>query len=301
VISWVTWQVHRTWKTSINRRFAVTGTFYRLAAMSLLLGASIGGALGVGAFDDGASYIAHRGVHMTLNVFGWAGMTIVGTAITLLPTILHVRSPNLKQVRSAPWLMFGGLVVMSTGATTGLASVGGAGMAVYVAGLAAFGSYVRAVVKIPRRRRVPTAALHLVAAMTWAVVTACALCVALVIGDDAAARDLVVVGGAAGFAVQALLGAWSFLLPSTRPPVPQRRRLELSSMELGGRTQVIAYNAGLLAVIIGLLTGVDVSLPGIAIAWTAALWAMTKSWTFPLFARLPAVGRLSSEWWANPG
>ncbi len=113
VIAWVTWQVHRMWRSSVNRRFSITGTFYRLAGASVLLGASIGGAMGIGAFDDASSYAAHRGVHMTLNVFGWAGMTIVGTAITLLPTILHVRSPGLRVIRRAPWAMFGGLMLMS--------------------------------------------------------------------------------------------------------------------------------------------------------------------------------------------
>src|SRR5687768_5899293 len=50
VITWVSWLVHTMWRRSVNRRFAVTGTFYRLAGISLLLGASVGGALGVGLF-----------------------------------------------------------------------------------------------------------------------------------------------------------------------------------------------------------------------------------------------------------
>jgi hypothetical protein len=52
VIVWVTWQVHTMWSASVNRRFSITGTFYRLAGVSLLLGASIGGALGIGAFNE---------------------------------------------------------------------------------------------------------------------------------------------------------------------------------------------------------------------------------------------------------
>jgi hypothetical protein len=116
-VGWVSVQVHLLWRRSINRRFAITGTFYRLAGLSILFGASIGGALGIGAFDDPSSYVAHRGVHMTLNLLGWAGLTIVGTAVTLLPTILHVHAPQLRMVRATPWLMFGGLAVLSAGAT----------------------------------------------------------------------------------------------------------------------------------------------------------------------------------------
>ena len=299
-IGWVSWEVHGMWRTSVNRRFAVTGTFYRLAGASVLLGASIGGAMGIGAFDDAASYAAHRGVHMTLNVFGWAGMTIAGTAITLLPTILHVRAPGLDVVRRAPWVMFTGLIVMSTGATTGVDPLAAVGVACYVAGLVAFGLYVRAILATERRRRIPTAAFHLLAAIAWAFVTAVALVVAFAQGDYAAARDLVVVGGAGGFAFQALLGAWSFLLPSARPAVPQRRRVELTAMELGGVAQVAVYNLGLVAVALGLRTGIDTAPAGIVCVSVATAWALAKSWTFPALSRLPLVERRSAEWWAEP-
>ena len=299
-IAWVLATIHRLWRVSANRRFAVTGVVYRLAGLSLLLGASLGGALGVGAFDDGASYLAHRNVHMILNVFGWAGLTIVGTAITLLPTILHVRAPDLRVVRNAPWLMAGGLLVMATGATTDQGALAGSGMALYLAGLGTFALYLKAVLTIPSRRKIPTAAFHLVLAMAWALTTVSAVTITMVQGDGSAARDFVVVGGAAGFAFQALLGAWSFLLPSTRPPLPERRRVELVAMELGGKAQVVAYNVGLVMVLIGLRTASDVALVGIVMSWAAAATALAKCWAFPLVARLPAVKRQSSIWWADP-
>jgi hypothetical protein len=84
--------------------------------------------------------------------------------------------------------------------------------------------------------------------MVWAMTTVTARIVTFVQGDYAATRDFIVVGGGGGFAFQALLGAWSFLLPSTRPPVANRRRVELVAMELGGKIQVIAYNPGLVGV-----------------------------------------------------
>lgn len=127
VIAWVTWQVHTMWSASVNRRFSITGTFYRLAGVSLLFGSSIGGALGIGAFNEPASYLAPRGIHSILNVFGWAGMTIVGTAITIVPTVLHVRSPSLKVMRPVPWLMAGGLLVMATGSDDEPGMAGGIG------------------------------------------------------------------------------------------------------------------------------------------------------------------------------
>ena len=299
-ITWAAVLVDRQWRASPNRRFAVTGTFYRLAATSVLFGATIGAALGLGWFDDASSYMAHRSVHMAFNVLGWAGLSIVGTAITLLPTIMHVRAAPLAPVRATPWLMFGGLIVVSTGATIDTGWVTAAGFASLVAGLATFALYVKRIVTIPRRRRVPAAALHLMAALGWmAIVTVLAVFFSAV-EDHAALRDILVVGGAAGTIFQALLGAWSFLLPSTRPPIPERRRRELVAMELGGRSQVAVYNAGIVLVLVGLLSGAPVSLIGIWLAWGAAAWGLIKTWVFPLLATLPSVEVASARWWAPP-
>lgn len=298
-VAWVIWTVHRLWHGSANRRFAITGVFYRLAGLSLVLGASIGGALGIGAFNDGLSYLAHRNVHMILNLFGWAGLTIVGTAITLLPTILHVRASDLGVVRPAPFLMASGLLLVATGATIGQEVIAGSGMGLYLAGLASFTLYVKAVLTTPRRRRVPTAAFHLIAAMTWAITTTAAVVVSMMQGS-AATRDFLVVGGAAGFAFQALIGAWSFLLPSTRAPIAGRRRVELVAMEFWGKTQVAFYNGGLVLVLIGLRNSSDVALVGIVMAWVGAAIALIKCWVFPLLAQLPTTKRRSASWWADP-
>jgi nitrite reductase (NO-forming) len=299
-IGWVSWDVHRLWRGSVNRRFAITGTFYRLAGLSIIIGASIGGALGVGAFDDPTSYLEHKNIHMSVNVFGWTGLTIVGTAITLLPTIMHVRAASLGPVRFVPALMFGGLMVLATGASLGQDPIAGAGMALYVAGLVLALGYVKRVWAIPRRRKVPTAAQHLTAALLWAAATAICLVPALGTGDISVTRDLLVIGGAGGFVIQALLGAWHFLLPSTGAPIPEKRRRELIAMEVGGRMQVAAYNAGLLLVLIGLRTDLDVSVLGIVLAWAAAAFGVAKCWLFPLIAKHPRVKERSDVWWAEP-
>ena len=155
-------------------------------------------------------------------------------------------------------------------------------------------------VTIPRRRHIPTAALHLMASLGWMGVVALMSVFFSATEDHAVFRDILVVGGAAGTIFQALLGAWSFLLPSTRPPIPERRRRELVAMELGGRTQVVVYNSGIAFVLAGLLSDVPISLAGIWLAWGAAAWALTKTWTFPVLAKLPSVETASARWWAPP-
>jgi nitrite reductase (NO-forming) len=294
---WVSLQVHLLWRRSVNRRFAITGTFYRLAGLSILLGASIGAALGIGALDEPSSYVAHRGVHMTLNLLGWAGLTIIGTAITLLPTILHVRAPQLRMVRGTPWLMFGGLAVLSAGATLTENIISLVGIALYGVGLAGFAMYLRQVLSTARRRRVPTAALHVLAALSWLLVTTTMVAVSFGRGDASLTRDVLVVGGVVGFVFQALLGASSFLLPSTRPPLPQRRRWELTAMELGGCTQVVAFNLGLVIVALGGWTEINVSVVGIGLTWAAAAFAVAKLWTFPLLANSAFIRAYSDRWW----
>jgi hypothetical protein len=126
------------------------------------------------------------------------------------------------------------------------------------------------------------------------------LIISTVTEDHPALRDFVVVGGSAGFVFQAILGAWAFLLPSTRPPIPERRRRELVAMELAGRLQVIVYNTGLILVLLGLRFDLETALAGTVLAWTAAAWALIKSWSFPLLARLPLVKAWGESWWAPP-
>ncbi|MEX2431290.1 MAG: hypothetical protein WD645_05155 [Dehalococcoidia bacterium] len=300
VIGWAMWQVRTLWRRSINRRYTTTSTFYLLAGTSLLAGASIGAALGLGMFGDASSYLEHRSLHIALNVLGWAGLTVVGTAMTLLPTVLHVRAPQLASVRWAPWLMFGGLALFAAGATTAWGWAATAGMLCYAAGLSIFGAYMRRMLGVSRRRRVPTAALHLMAALVWLAITTVALIAGSASQDHAAVRDFVVVAGAAGFVFQALLGAWSFLLPSARRAVPEQRRRELVAMEVGGRTQVAAYNLGLVTALLGLRAGIGPLGAGIIVTWSAGAWAMAKLWGFPLLASLPLVHRLSERWWADP-
>jgi nitrite reductase (NO-forming) len=299
-ICWVTWQVHAMWHRSSNRRFSVTGTFYLLAGLAIIVGASIGGALGTGSINDGSTYLAYKDLHMTLNLLGWAGLTIIGTAITLLPTVMHVRAPNLNAVRIVPWTMFTGLVLLSIGVALSNGPLQAAGMCSYGIGLISFAVYVRGILAIPRRRKIPTAAMHLLGALGWAAVTTLGLIVSFARSDASLTRDLLVVGGAGGFVFQALLGAWSFLVPSTRPPVPERRRRELTAMELGGYVQVLLYNVGLLAILVGPEMRFSLSVIGIAFAWSAAVFALAKLWLFPVLAKLPRVATKSEEWWAPP-
>jgi hypothetical protein len=70
-------------------------------------------------------------------------------------------------------------------------------------------------------------------------------------------------------------------------------------MELGGRLQVAAYNAGVVAALLA-LAGVGPVAPLAAVAWVAAAWALVKTWAFPRLAALPRVQEQAARWWAPP-
>ena len=297
-VVWSAIVVRCLWRRSLNRRFVETGVLYSLASVCVVLGAGMGVALALGWTSDSTSYATHKLAHMALNLWGWGGLTILGTMLTLLPTVLHVRASAPKLGRG-PWVAFAGLIIMVTFLTLEAYVAAAVGAAVFASGLARPLMYLRTVARRPRRRHVPAAGLHLGASVAWMMSVALVQVVLLARADVVALRDLWVVGIALGVIGQALLGAWSFLLPSGRPAVPEVRRRELFAFELGGKAQVVAFNLGLVLLLLELrgLVPEPLGALGIALVWVAGAWALLKGWSFPLLARLPGMaGRASRHW-----
>jgi hypothetical protein len=72
-------------------------------------------------------------------------------------------------------------------------------------------------------------------------------------------------------------------------------------MELGGRTQVVAFNLGLVIVVLGGWTEMNASVVRIGLTWTAAAFAVAKSWTFPRLANSAFIRAYSDRWWTPLG
>jgi hypothetical protein len=285
------------WRRGLGTRFRVTRTYYRLAGISILVGGSAGATLALGVLSDAESRLSHRLLHMAFNLLGWAAMTIVGTAITLLPAVLRVRAENVRSAW-APWATFAGLLTIASGLTLDLPLIASAGGASYLAGLIPFGRVVSLVARAPRRFPVPVSALHLLAAVLWLFVVAVLQVGSLGLGLQAATRDLWLVGLAGGTVVQAVLGAWSFLLPAEKPVGGELRRLHLVAFEKGARTQVAVYNAGLVLLVVGLLgPAPGARAVGLTLVWVSAAWALFKACAFLRIARWPSVAVVSREWW----
>lgn len=297
VLGWIVW---RAWARSLHRRHPVPIAAYGLALGFAVLGGLAGAALGRGGLDA-TVYLALRRLHATVNVLGFASLTIVGTMVTFLPTVLRVRMVSWR----------GGAVLVLLGLGVALQAAGWAvdarwalvaGGVTITAGAIAFLAFVALTVRTRRRWGVPTAAMHLLCGVAWFVGGSIWYAVELWRGPIAVdlGRSTFLAVFVCGWLVQVLLGAWAYLLPMARPGGPDDHRAGLQVFEMLGRTQVIVLNAGLVLVVAG-LHGLPTSAAGQRVGWALELavvtLALVKTWAFPLLAgRLPVSPRAAAVW-----
>ena len=145
-VAWHGAALLRQLRTALPSRFAVTVRYYVVAAFLLPVGAVLGALLATG--PAGAWHARLLLAHEVTNVLGFVGLTVAGTVLTLWPTILRTRMPELSTRVSTAALpvLTGGLVLTGTAALAGSPVLAAAGLAVYAAGLGA-------VVAVMARRR----------------------------------------------------------------------------------------------------------------------------------------------------
>ncbi len=246
--------VAQAWRSGRNRRHIVEIGFYVAATLALLAGAILGTLLGTGLV--GASYAAVRRAHITLNLEGFLALTIAGTLLILLPVVLRVRAPEARGWGAFVGLA-GGVALQAAGLLLDRTAVVAAGALFYAAGA---GDLTRvALLTLRRRPRVPepTPSLHLLAAVAWLLVAAVAQAVASLAGRIDSARDFLLVTLGLGVVVQALLGAWSYLLPVSATGGARVRRLRLARTREGAPTRAVAFNLGVGMAAAGSVTAGD--------------------------------------------
>ena len=291
--------VWRAWARSVHRRHPVPIAAYGLAVCFAFLGGLAGAMLGSGALGASA-YLALRRIHPTLNVLGFASLTIVGTLVTLLPTILRVRIVAWRG-GLVVGLLAAGVALQAAGWALGVRWAEAAGGVAGAAGAVVLCVHVALTLQTPRRFAIPTAAMHLLAGIAWFVGGSIWLAVQLGRGPIAVdlGRSTFLAVFVCGWLVQVLLGAWAYLLPMGRPGSPQDHRAALQVFEVLGRVEVAALNAGLLLLVAGhwwLPAG------GATVGWclalTAVVWALTKTWAFPVLAGHLSAGDRGAAVWA---
>ena len=241
---------------ALPSRLGGTVWYYVAAAAALLAGMGLGLWLAGGVAGSADAHRALRLAHVHLNVLGWVGLAVVGTQFTLWPTVLRTRmEPGLElAIRRALPPLAGGLAVAAGGLAAQQRLVALAGLAAYGTGL---GVALVPFVRTARRRPPRTAAAWMLGAgMAWLVVAVAADLVALAASPGVADLDghlsRLVPVVAAGFALQTLTGALTYLLPVVFGRGAWGNRRLTAILELGWPPRVAAVNLGVLALVAGL-------------------------------------------------
>lgn len=238
----------RVARGSLGLRLGGTTWYFVASAGALAVGAGLGATL---ARDDVAGAAAGRlyVAHVAVMLLGWVGLTVVGTTVTLWPTMLRVRlAPDAAVASKHGLAVLGlGLLTVLAGAATGLRDLAGAGLLVYLLGLARTSwPLVR-----EARQRTPDAfaSRSVGLAWCWFVVSVAAWAVA-VLGADGWADAQVRTGGvlaplAVGFAAQVLVGALCHLGPMVLGGGPAAHRAARAVVERGAGARLVLVNGGL--------------------------------------------------------
>jgi nitrite reductase (NO-forming) len=296
------WIVERAWHRALNKRHPLPIAMYGAAIAAVLVGGTLGAIVGSREVHDPMLWLGLRQAHLTLNVLGWVSLTIAGTLVTLLPTVLRVRMPAWHGTATAA-LLAGGVATIATGLGARLAPVAAAGGLAYALGALGVAWLVVKAMTTARTWPVPIMAKHFASAVAWFVAGSVALAVSLARGLDAfgAFREPYLVVFVGGWAVQSLLGAWLYLLPMARPGHPDDRRRQLAVTELGGTLQLVALNAGIALMALsgaGWLSSTAGAV-GLGLALGGAAIALGKAWFFPVLAKAPVLtSRIRAIWGA---
>ena len=216
--------------------------------------------------------------HVVINLLGWMGLTVVGTLVTLWPTMLHARvagGAERAARRALPVLLIG-LLVASTGALAGNRPSAAAGILAYLCGLAVAGRPHIA----ETRTRPPTtyATRTVLAAQCWLVGSVSAL--AIIVGvtpswqEAAGAADWLAAPFLIGFAAQVLLGALSYLVPVVLGGGPAVSRATSTALDMAGTLRLAAINGGLVIAALPVATTVRVVSAGVVLGGLVAFLAL---------------------------
>jgi nitrite reductase (NO-forming) len=238
---------------ALPARLRDTVWFYLAASAALLAGMGLGLWLAGGVAGSADAHRALRLAHVHLNVLGWVGLAVVGTQFTLWPTVLRTRmAPGLERaVRCSLPPMAVGLAAAAAGLVGQWRPVALAGLGGYAGGLAvALVPFVGTALRRPPRT---AASWMLGAGMAWFAFAVLADLVALAASPRVVDLDgrlgWLVPAVAAGFALQTLTGALTYLLPVVFGRGAYGNRRLTGILELAWPLRLAAVNLGVLALV----------------------------------------------------
>lgn len=266
MILWYAFALGAQLKAALAPRFAFVVRAYLMAACLLPFGAVLGSVL---AFSPGEPWQGRVLLaHQVVNILGFVGITVSATLLTLWPTVLRTTIEPAKAMRASRFLvvMVIGTLIAMLGALVDNVLVGLAGLALYVLGQVVIGALLIALARQSARqvRREPLPlfpALSIGAGAVWFLGSTLALAVlwAVSIGSadgspvtsplnfslTAARLHDLSVPFVAGFLLQVLLGAMSYLLPVSMGGGPRALKASLAVMSRGAVFRVVTLNLAL--------------------------------------------------------
>lgn len=238
----------RQMRRALPARFGTTVRYYVAAAALLPVGALLGVLMARGVGDP--QHVQVMLAHAAVNVLGWMGLTVVGTLVTLWPTMLRTRiaEGSERAARRALPLLVGAVVLTAAGALVGQRLVAALGLAAYLVGLEIVARPFAAAARGRAPAHFPT--WSVLAGVVWLAGCVGALAVGVATaGSWHAVHDRVELftpALAAGFGAQVLLGALSYLIPVALGGGPTPVRAANSVLDRGAPLRVVLVNAGLL-------------------------------------------------------
>lgn len=234
-------------RRALPSRFGATVRYYVAATALLPVGATLGTILARGLSDPvhGQLKLAHAGV----NLLGWMGLTIVGTLVTLWPTMLRTRMAEgaERAARHALPVLATAVLVTAGGALAGSRAAVVLGLAGYLAGLSLVAApFARSALCKPPSSY-PT--WSVLAGLAWLVGSLVTLAVGVAtaptwgVVDDRVSWLTPFL--AAGFGAQVLLGALSYLVPMALGGGPTAVRAANTVLDRGGALRIVLVNGGL--------------------------------------------------------
>lgn len=228
-------------KSALSARFDYLVGFYLAAVAALLAGSAAGAAM---AFGVARWYARLWTTHVHVMLYGWIGLTVVGTLFTLWPTTIRekISERSFAMAKRALPTLAVGLSVAVAGLLTDSWWLTAAGLLGYAAGvgLSIAGLW-------PGRSFTGPAAWMLVGATAWLGVAVMIETIRLIAARSTDVLPAFVENAllpllAVGFVAQILLGALSQLLPILVANGPPVRKAVIGYLDQGWQARVCAIN-----------------------------------------------------------